>query len=232
MSDHMPLDYQPVTQRSRRKTGILGLVGWIMLGAVVLSFFAPPSRAPETARRAKCSYNLRQIAVAIEAYGRANKGQYPGDMGLLISDQGLSANVFLCPSTSDTALPGLPAQQAATLLVGKHCSYVYVGSRLTTTWGDEVVAFDLLDNHSNRGGPGGNVLYGDGHVSWEKFETLVQLVPELEAGRNPPNFVTLTAAQAQTLYTQKWLPKLASFKNGTWAASLPRPTTRPLAAAN
>jgi hypothetical protein len=54
----------------------------------------------------------------------------------------------------------------------------------------------------------------------------VQLVPELEAGRNPPVIGALTAKQAKTMYEQKWVPKLASMKNGTWAASLPRPATR------
>ena len=88
---------------------------------------------------------------------------------------------------------------------------------------DVVVAFELPDNHS---GDGGNVLWGDAHVSWEGLGTLVQLVPELEAGRNPPVIVPLTAGQARALYERKWAPKLASMKDGTWAASLPRPATR------
>jgi len=31
------------------------------------------------------------------------------------------------------------------------------------------------------------------------------------------------AGEAKAMYEQKWVPKLASMKDGTWAASLPRP---------
>ena len=54
----------------------------------------------------------------------------------------------------------------------------------------------------------------------------MQLVPELEAGRNPPTLAKLTPVQAKATYAQKWLPQLKSIQDGTWAASLP---PRPLA---
>jgi len=88
----------------------------------------------------------------------------------------------------------------------------------------EVIAFEFPDNHAKESG---NVLWGDGHVSWERFETLVQLVPELEAGHNPPRFRTLTRGEADAMYQQRWAPKLQQMKDGTWAVGLPRATTRP-----
>lgn len=185
----------------------------------------------ETRNRMRCANNLRKIGLEAVRYCDDNQQQYPSKLGMLITAHqrlsGLGADGFVCPSSSDTELQVPPAQQADTLLSGGHCSYVYVGAGMTSSAGaNDVVAFELPDNH---GREGGNVVYGDAHVSWERFDGLVQLVSDLEAGRNPPVIGVLTAKQAKTIYEQKWVPRLASIKDGSWAGSLPRPSpaTRP-----
>lgn len=235
MPEPPPLDYEPVSApRPPRNISIFWLVPVFAVAFFVLAIaLFQGGHGPEHANRARCAENLRQIGLAIRLYCNDDEQHYPSDVGLLLPTpaMSLSAETFVCPSTTDTKRTP-SAQQAAKLLSAGHCSYIYVGAGMTSSAGsDEVVALELPDNHSK---DGGNVLYGDHHVSWEPFETLVQLVPELEAGRNPPVIRPLTAAQAKTMYDQKWLPKLPAIKNGAWAASLPRPapSTRPAAAPN
>ena len=74
---------------------------------------------------------------------------------------------------------------------------------------------------------GANVLYADAHVAFEPLTTVVQLVPELEAGHNPPMIANISQEQAEALYAKTWKPKLTAMKTGVWAASVPRPTTQP-----
>ena len=234
MSEHVPLDYERITTPRGPSLGRLVLwlfVGIFVIGTVVFALLPSLPHGYPTPPRRRCANNLRQIGLAIMLYSDQNKGQYPGKVGSLILTQGLGAEVFVCPASSDAVQKARPVQQAATLLSGTHCSYVYVGAGVTSSANsDTVVAFELSDNHGT--GQGGNVLYADAHVEWQRFDTLVQLVPELEAGRNPPMLRPLTEAQAKMIYDQKWVPQLSSIKNGFWAASLPRPSTRPSAEGN
>ena len=170
---------------------------WVILAVVVLcvsmgSLMMPRLATPrDTPPRARCSNNLRQIGLAITMYCNDNQQQYPSDLGLLILTEELSSEVFVCPSGSEVKAQGELPAMAATLLSGGHCSFVYVGAGMTSSARqDDVVAFELPDNHGQRAG--GNVLYSDAHVEFQPFDTLVQLVPELEAGRNPPVIRPLT----------------------------------------
>lgn len=117
-------------------------------------------------------------------------------------------------------------QAAANIHVGGHCSYIYVGANLTSKSADDcILAFEFPSNH---GMVGGNVLYADGHICYLALEELVQVVPALEAGQDPPKFVSLTQGQARTLYAQRWVPQLTAMQSGQWEKRVTgQPATRP-----
>lgn len=89
-----------------------------------------------------------------------------------------------------TATGSTPAQQAARLAMPGSCSYIYVGAPLTDqSSANCIVAWDDPANHKIEGAI---VLFADGSAAFEPLTTVVQLVPELEAGHNPPTIVTLS----------------------------------------
>jgi hypothetical protein len=232
MPEPVPLDYQRNTMpRQPRSFRVFRL----LVVFVVLWFVAPMVKSalnpPRViSARTRCSMNLSQIGLAISLYCRDNNQQFPSDLAALLLTEDASADMFICPASTDFVLPDATAQQqAATLLSGRHCSFIYVGAGMTSaTNADALVAFELPDNHGKSAG--GNVLHAGGYVTWLAFEDVVQLVGELEAGHNPPVIQPLTPAQAWTLYKFIWEPKLPALRNGAWAASLPRPATQPATA--
>ena len=121
-------------------------------------------------------------------------------------------------------------QSAAIIHAGGHCSYIYVGANLTSSSPAScIVAFEFPSNH---GMDGGNLLYADLHTEFVTLDKLVQLVPALEAGQNPPKFAILTETQAKTLYAQRWLPQLTAMQSGQWEKKVTnQPTTQPVPAA-
>ncbi len=199
MPEPLPLDYERAAPPPPRNFGrLLLLLGVAALVFTVYLMRASPVSHRQTPPRARCSNNLRQIALGIMMYCKDNNQQYPSEISLLLVTEDLSADVFLCPNTADTKLLDSPAQQAATLLSGGHCSFVYVGAGFNSAaTSDHAVAFEPPNSHEEFS----NVMYGDGHVESQPFQTIVQLVPELEAGHNPPVLRTLTAAHAKTIYT-------------------------------
>jgi hypothetical protein len=235
MPQRVPLDnpHAPPTWTRRSKRLCYWLLGALALLAII-SLLAPRIARPrEFSNRRTCCRDLSAIGCAIWQYVNDNGHHYPSNFADVMRYG--PAELFLCPSTCDIKPAGDIRQQADALLAGGHCSYVYVGAKLTApAAANQVLAFELPDNHSREGG---HVLYADvdagwDSARWESFQTLVQLVPELESAHNPPVIRPLTAAQARTMYDQKWLPKLLSIKNGTWAASLPAPATQPSAGPN
>ena len=74
------------------------------------------NRARETANRVKCAQNMRQIGLALLAYGNNNRGAYPPDLQTLLSNSPqLKPEVMTCPSSDDT-----PAANASSLNAGGH----------------------------------------------------------------------------------------------------------------
>lgn len=234
MDERTPLDYEPV---SRERRGILHtpLPWWavavilVAVGLLIASVLTTNGVRPrEPAYRARCANNLRQIGLACVLYANDYGHAFPDSLATAMLREGLSPEVFICGMTNDTKSPGTtPQEQVAALAQPGHCSFTYVGSDLTDqAHTDTVVAFEDPANHNMEGA---NVLYADAHVVFEPLPVVAQLVPQLEAGFNPPTIVKLSKKQAVAMYEKRWQPKLTALKDGTWAASLPKPTTQPAA---
>ena len=236
MDERTPLDYEPVSHERR---GFLHtpLPKWVValilvavglpIASVLILITSTHERSSESADRVNCANNLRQIGLACLRYADESGHAFPENLAMAMVHEGLSPDVFICPHTSDTKAPGATAnEQAAGLTQPGHCSFTYVGIGLTDkSTADTVVAFENPANHNM---DGANVVYADAHICFEPLTVVAQLVPQLEAGFNPPAITKLSQKQALLMYEKRWKPKLAALKDGTWAAGLPKPTTRPL----
>jgi predicted Zn finger-like uncharacterized protein/prepilin-type processing-associated H-X9-DG protein len=156
----------------------------MLFSLCTLSVLLPSlNRARETANRVHCAANMRQIGQALLLYGNDNLGQYPPTLDLALTTQDISAEVFCCPSSNESVAPGATVQQqAASLTPGKHLSYVYVPGGTTSSSTERVVLYEPLTNHDQ---DGTNILYGDGHVSWESKAAAQKIIADVQAGKNP-----------------------------------------------
>jgi prepilin-type processing-associated H-X9-DG protein len=137
---------------------VLGGVSIIVTPCGISILLPSLNRARETANRVKCAQNMKQIGLALLAYGNTNRGAYPPDLQTLLSNSpALKTDMMTCPSSNDT-----PAPNASTLTSGGHLSYVYVPGGRTTSGSDEVLLYEPMTNHDN----GTNMLFGDGHVEF------------------------------------------------------------------
>jgi len=160
------------------------------VSALSISVLLPSlNRARETANRVKSAANLKQIGSGAILYANENKGAAPPDLGKLITDEGLTAREFICPS-GDTSLPmtistGTPEQQAA--WVNAHSDYVYVkpAGPLSAVASDVPLAYEKLGLH---GKDGINILYGDGHVDFLRTEGAIADIKKA-TGAEPVKYV-------------------------------------------
>jgi prepilin-type processing-associated H-X9-DG protein len=142
--------------------------GQAMVGqnALLVSILLPSlNRAREQANRVKCAANMRTIGQGMLLYANENKGKYPPDLGTLITAEELTADVFVCPTESDGAAPRFDKPADAAKWVNENSHYVYLGAgKNTTAAADVILVHEKPDAH---GGKGMNVLWGDGHVTFE-----------------------------------------------------------------
>ncbi len=163
----------------------VGVVSLMWAGCIMSILLPSLNRARETANRVKCASNMRQIGQAILLYSNENNGAYPDKIEKLLVTQDITSEVFNCPSSNDTPAPGPAGQpQASALNSGGHNSYVYVGAGLTNQAGANVVVlYEPMSNHDN---DGTNILWADGHVSWEQKKVASKIIDQVKAGQNPP----------------------------------------------
>ena len=101
---------------------------------------------------------------------------YPDSLQeLVLAGSGLSAEVFLCPSSNDDAAPATrPADIAASLAQPHHLSYTYLAKGLTTSAKpDTPLMAEPLDNHDR---DGVNILFADGHVDFCRADDAKKLL--------------------------------------------------------
>jgi prepilin-type processing-associated H-X9-DG protein len=137
--------------------------------------------------RIKCASNLKQIGLALQIYSNENGKRFPPSFDPLIEDI-VTADLFICPQTSDQAAVG-PTTQAVVQDFHKpgRNSYVFVaGGAADQSEPSLVLVYEPIGLH----GPGMNVLYGDGHVGWVPLPEASRVIAELQAGFNPPRPAT------------------------------------------
>ena len=139
----------------------------IAIIAILAGMLLPAlNAARESARKASCMSNLKQIGLGIKQYANmmAWEGWYPalatntaeGCFNLLISTKKLTdVGMFICPSATTKT-----KSTTATLAAG-NVSYRYSATKLSeSSAADDCVALDAKTNHTDAG----NALFVDGHV--------------------------------------------------------------------
>jgi prepilin-type N-terminal cleavage/methylation domain-containing protein/prepilin-type processing-associated H-X9-DG protein len=166
---------------------IIGILAAMLLPAL--------NQAREKARRANCLSNLKQIGLGIAMYSDNYNGRMPlasssgGAPQLcasfnLLSNVVTSAKIFACPSDSAAkAQVGYGLTNGSSLA----CSYTYCAGLFWQDQPDSIIALDRMGNNvaataytigarwSGSGmspiaphkDQGGNILFNDGHVSWQ-----------------------------------------------------------------
>ena len=134
--------------------------------AMVVSILLPAlNRAREQANRVKSASDLRQIGLASLMYSNEQKdGSLPPSLGVMVTKEDLTANVFVDPRrNSPSPPPGLAGDQLAQW-VDEHSDYVWVGKgKKNTAAADQILAYENPQGLKD----GINILYGDGHVEFQ-----------------------------------------------------------------
>ncbi len=110
----------------------------------------------ESSRKVKCASNLKQLGVALFMYSEDNNGHFPdrdGDAGLEMLWQQhyvTDYNIYLCPSTSDSAPKSGSVKS----------SYIYYGGFTFNPTEKNIVMEDKPGNHKGYR----NCLYSGTHV--------------------------------------------------------------------
>ncbi len=134
----------------------------VAVGGILVGLMLPAvTRVRESARRATCKSNLRQLGLAIHMWADDNDEKFPptANLKLLVPNYIDNPKVFKCPSGHASYMDFVKGKVTA-----RSSSYVYLPGRAATTPGWVIIAYGKLENHK----VGRNVLYADAHVEWRR----------------------------------------------------------------
>jgi prepilin-type N-terminal cleavage/methylation domain-containing protein/prepilin-type processing-associated H-X9-DG protein len=165
---------------------IIGILAAMLLPAL--------NMAREKGRRAACLNNLKQIGLGIAMYSDSYNGRMPQDLASsptlvgsynLLSNVITSAKIFTCPSDSAAKLQ--TSYPLTNTTANMSISYSYSTGLIWEDQPDSIIALDRMGKAVTAAGytkgarwnssgtapgaphkdAGGNVVFNDGHASWQ-----------------------------------------------------------------
>jgi prepilin-type processing-associated H-X9-DG protein len=145
-------------------TGAASLLLTVVMIPLMVAILLPSlARAREITKRAVDASNLRGIGQAVLVYANDNQDMFPLSLQVLIDDRLIVPKQLVNPS-SGHAPPT--------------CDYYYVTGLTSEDRPDWIIAYSDPQYHA---GEGANILYLDGHVSFEKEPTFTQQIDGFKA---------------------------------------------------
>lgn len=126
------------------------------------------SRARESAQRALCLNNLKQLVTAEIMYAADHDDKYSEKLSDLYPEYVDNLAVFLCPSQRGRSIGSKED-------IDEQTSYILRTGLTEASPSDEVIIYEAPWNHR---GQGGNVAFVDGHVRWLSASELEKIIDE------------------------------------------------------